>query len=138
MGERRHERNPVSLQSRETVENPPGVFRTTLAYNDQVMVCHFRLKEGAIIPLHSHPAAQNGYVIRGRIRFLTEDGGFLAEEGHGYAFDPHEKHGVEVLCASEVIECFAPKRLEYEPKKDLESILPHGAGGDANQPRTGV
>ena len=112
-----HEQNPVSLSNRETVENPPGICRTTMAFNDQVMLCHFRMKEGARIPLHNHPAAQNGYVVSGKIRFITEEGGFVAEEGSGYVFDPLEKHGAEVLSDAEVIECFAPKRPEYEPSK---------------------
>jgi quercetin dioxygenase-like cupin family protein len=116
MAETKHERNPVFLKDRTTVEGPEGIHRTTIAFNEQVMLCHFRMKAGASIPLHSHPAAQNGYVVSGRIRFLTEDGGFVAEEGSGYVFDPHERHGAEVLGDAEVIECFAPKRPEYEPE----------------------
>jgi quercetin dioxygenase-like cupin family protein len=96
------------------VENPSGVFRATLAYNDHIMVCHYTMKKGARIPLHSHAAAQNGYVIRGRLRMTKETGdGFVAEAGTGYCFAPEEKHGAEVIEDSEVIECFAPMRPEY-------------------------
>jgi quercetin dioxygenase-like cupin family protein len=115
MTEYKHERNPVLRKDRQAAEGPEGIRRTTIAFNEQTMLCHFQMKEGARIPLHSHPAAQNGYVVSGKIKFLTEDGGFVAEEGSGYVFDPHEKHGAEVLCDAEVIECFAPKRPEYEP-----------------------
>jgi len=108
--------NPVVRHDRTTVENPPGIYRTTMAYNDQTMLCHFQMKAGAQIPLHHHPAVQNGYVIRGRVRFLREDGSsFLAEAGSGYVFGPDEPHGATVLDDAEVIECFAPKRPEYEP-----------------------
>jgi quercetin dioxygenase-like cupin family protein len=108
--------NPISLQDREAVENPPGVFRTTLAYNDQTMLCHFRMKAGARIPLHHHPAVQNGYAIQGKIQFFGEDGpSFIAEGGCGYVFGANEPHGAEVLSDAEVIECFSPKRPEYEP-----------------------
>ena len=110
------EKNPISLQDREAVENPPGITRTTLAYNDQTMLCHFKMIKGARIPLHHHPAVQNGYVIKGKLRFLAKDGpGFIASKGCGYAFGPNEPHGAEVLSDAEVIECFAPKRPEYEP-----------------------
>ena len=55
-------------------------------------------------------------MIKGKLRFLAEDGpGFIASEGCGYAFGPDEPHGAEVLSDAEVIECFAPKRPEYEP-----------------------
>jgi quercetin dioxygenase-like cupin family protein len=98
----------------KTVENPPGIFRTTMSYNAQVMLGHFRMTKGAQVPLHSHPAAQNGYVISGRVRFLKEGGeAFVAVAGTGYCFGPDEKHGAEVLEESEVIECFAPMRPEY-------------------------
>jgi len=96
------------------VENPAGIVRATLAYNDQIMVCHFTMKQNAMVPLHSHDAAQNGYVIRGRLRMTREGGeGFVAEAGTGYCFAPREKHGAEVLEDSEVIECFAPMRPDY-------------------------
>ncbi len=108
--------NPISLESRAVVESLPGVWRTTLAFNDETMLCHFRMKKGARIPLHHHPAVQNGFVIQGRLRFFLEDGsGFVAETGCGYVFGSNEPHGAEVLSDAEVIECFAPKRPEYEP-----------------------
>lgn len=110
------EPNPVVRIDRPTIENPPGIFRTTIAYNDETMLCHFQMKAGAQIPLHHHPAVQNGYVIRGRVQFIQEDGsGFIAEAGSGYVFGSDEPHGATVLEDAEVIECFAPQRPEYAP-----------------------
>ncbi len=108
------QRNLCSKQELESVENPPGIRRTTMAFNDQTMLCHFIMKKGAEIPLHNHEAAQNGYVISGKVRFAKKDEeGFVAEPGTGYAFAPWEHHGAEVLEDAEVIECFAPVRPEY-------------------------
>jgi quercetin dioxygenase-like cupin family protein len=107
-------RKHAHLDKQETVENPPGIFRTTLAFNDATMMCHFSMKPGAKIPLHNHEAVQNGYMIRGKIKFNLEGGqSFMAEAGSGYVFAPHEYHGAEVLEESEVIECFSPMRPEY-------------------------
>jgi quercetin dioxygenase-like cupin family protein len=90
------------------VENPPGILRTTIAYNDKLMLCHFVLKKGARVPFHGHPAAQNGYLVQGKLRMLWEDGReFIAEPGSGWCFDSNED--------SEAIECFAPSRPEYMP-----------------------
>ena len=98
----------------EAVENPPGIRRTTMAYNAQIMLCHLAMTAGAKIPLHHHPAVQSGYVVSGRVKFLKEDGATLvAEAGTGYAFGPDETHGAEVLEDAEVVECFAPIRPEY-------------------------
>jgi quercetin dioxygenase-like cupin family protein len=99
-----------------SVENPPGILRTTIAYNDQLMLCHFTLKKGVRVPFHNHPASQNGYLISGRLRMLWEDGReFVAEPGGGWCFGPSERHGAEALEDCEAIECFAPSRPEYEP-----------------------
>ena len=99
------------LRSRE---NPPGIHRTTLAYSDDVMLCHFRMLKGAKIPLHSHPQVQTGYVVSGRVSFKRADGSsFEAGPGTSYVFDSREEHGAEVLEDAEVIEVFAPVRPEY-------------------------
>lgn len=98
----------------KTVEGPEGIFRTTLSYNPQIMLCHFNMKKGAKIPLHDHEAVQDGYVVSGKIRFQKGDGSrFVAEPGSSYVFNSHEAHGAEILEDAEVIECFAPIRPEY-------------------------
>ena len=98
----------------QTVEYPSGILRTTMAFNKDLMLCHFILKPGAEIPQHSHDAVQNGYVIRGKVKFILGDGSsFTAEAGTGYVFDSQQQHGAEVLEETEAIECFAPMRPEY-------------------------
>jgi quercetin dioxygenase-like cupin family protein len=96
------------------VEGTPGIFRTTMAWNAATMLCHFVMNKGALVALHHHPAAQNGYLISGRVKFRRGDGTtFDAVPGTGYCFAPDEEHGAEVLEQSEVIECFSPMREEY-------------------------
>ena len=96
------------------VEMLPGIFRTTLAYNGVLMLCHFSMKKGASIPLHNHKAVQNGYVIKGKVRFFTkENDSIIVEPGSSYVFDSDEYHGSEVLEDTELIECFSPIRPEY-------------------------
>lgn len=64
--------------------------------------------------LHSHVAAQSGYIIKGRIEFYIKVGGsFIAEAGCGYSFDYEEFHGSVALEDTEFIESFAPMRSEY-------------------------
>lgn len=98
------------------IENPPGVVRKTLAYNDEAMLCHFMLAKGARIPLHSHRASQIGYVVSGRARFLAENPADEFEVGAGdsYVFDAFQKHGAVALEPTEYIETFVPVRDEYK------------------------
>ncbi len=102
----------------EPVENPVGIFRTTMAYNEQLMLCHFLLKKGARVPIHRHEAAQNGYLVSGRLRLVWDDGReFLAEPGSGWCFPSNVPHGAEAMEESEAIECFVPLRPEYLPRE---------------------
>jgi quercetin dioxygenase-like cupin family protein len=97
-----------------TVEGPAGIFRTTMAFDAQTMMCHFRLTRGSRIPMHSHAAVQNGYMVSGRMKFTLEDGKtFEALPGTGWCFASMEGHAAEVLEDSEVIECFSPMRADY-------------------------
>ena len=102
------------LYKRRKVEMLPGIFRTTMSYNETSMLCYFHFKKGATIPLHKHEAVQNGFVIKGRVKFLMgEEQSFVVEDGDGYIFASNESHGSEVLEDTELIECFTPMRLEY-------------------------
>ena len=60
----------TGLKEGKKVEIFPGIFRTTMSYNEASMLCYFTLKKGTSIPLHQHEAVQNGFVIRGKVRFL--------------------------------------------------------------------
>lgn len=93
-----------------------GILRKTLAYNDEVMLCHFTMSKGASIPLHNHRASQVGYVISGSLKFLGRQDGdtFLVQGGDSYVFDPHKFHGCEVQENSELVEVFSPTREEYK------------------------
>ena len=105
-----------SLLLGKPVENPDGVVRKTLAYSEDVMLCHFHLKKGAHIPLHSHRAVQIGYVISGSVTFLCEDPSreIVLQAGESYVFDSHERHGAVALKDSEVIDVFSPAREDYK------------------------
>ena len=107
-------KGPINKQDVNNVEMLEGIYRKTLAYNNQLMSCFFILEKDAEIPLHEHEAHQIGYVIKGKIKFLTEKGDFIAEEGDSYVFDSNEKHGAKMIEYSEVIEIFSPTREEYK------------------------
>jgi len=108
-------KGPVNKDNIQKVKALDGIYRKTMAYNDSVMLCFFDLEKNAEIPLHDHEAHQIGYVVSGKIQFITETrGDFLAQEGDSYVFDSREKHGARVLETAEVIEVFCPTRDEYK------------------------
>jgi len=106
-------RNPININSVEEKEMIKGIFRSTLAYSKNAMLCHFKLLKNSKIPLHDHPNIQIGYVINGKIQFITENSEFTASIGDSYVFKANEKHGADVKEDSQIIEVFTPYREEY-------------------------
>ena len=114
MRDKNKNRKSAELNNLKAVEKPAGIFRTTLSFQEHSMLCHFKMTRGSAIPLHNHESVQHGYVLRGKLRFLLNEGkSFIATPGTSYVFDPWEHHGAEVLEDSEVIEFFTPMRPEY-------------------------
>lgn len=105
--------NPINKKTVKAIEALPGIFRRTLTYNDNVMLCHFEMKKGSQIPLHQHVHVQDGYCIAGKVRFFTKTGEFIVTAGDSYIFDSNEAHGAEILENSDVVEIFTPCRIEY-------------------------
>jgi quercetin dioxygenase-like cupin family protein len=104
-------RNKVDVQPIKFLE---GVYRKTLVYDNSLMLCHFTLEKNAEISLHNHKEYQICYVIKGKLRFITENHEFIAKEGDSHIFDSNEKHGALVLEDSEVVDVFNPAREDYK------------------------
>lgn len=103
-----------SIREVSPIELRPGIHRKTLVYNDMNMLCHFHLTKGAKLELHSHEAAQLGYVLSGKVEFFKEDGStFIAVAGTAYLFQSWEKHGTIVHEDTDFVEYFSPSRPEY-------------------------
>ena len=104
----------VSKNSVDSVEILHGIYRQTLTYNKNMMLCYFNLIKGSRIPLHSHKEHQIGYVLKGKLKFITENGEFIAKEGDSYVFDSNEKHGAVIFEDTDVIDVFSPAREDYK------------------------
>ena len=108
--------NPVNKKDTAPKEGPEGIFRRTLAFNKDAMLCNFSMKKDAEIPLHNHIHSQIGYVISGKLEFRTKSSSFKVQAGDSYVFGSNEKHGALILEDCEVIEVFTPCREKYKPE----------------------
>ncbi len=107
-------KGPINKENVEKVKALEGIYRKTLVYDNNVMLCFFVLEKDAVVPLHEHEAHQIGYVLKGKIKFMTETREFIAKEGDSYLFDSNEKHSAELLEYTEIIEVFNPTRDDYK------------------------
>ena len=95
---------------REPVE---GIQLKTLAYGKNTHLCEFKLKKGSVLPAHSHPHEQTGYLVSGSMKFRIGDEEFHSSPGDSWSITGGMEHAVEVLEDSLVIEVFSPLREEY-------------------------
>ena len=92
-----------------------GVTYKTLAYGIKTSLSEFRLEKDSVIPIHSHPHEQTGYMISGRMTFTIDAEIYNAGPGDGWCIPSNVEHGVEVHEDSVVIEVFSPVREDYLP-----------------------
>src|SRR5688572_13237839 len=95
------------------VEMVPGVIRRTIAHGDKTSLHELHIAKDAVVPLHTHPHEQTGYVASGRVVF--ELGGEKRElkAGDGYCVPGDVPHGVVALEDSVCVDIFSPVREEY-------------------------
>ena len=101
----RDEANPVEML--------PGVVRRTLNEGERTMLCEIALAKGSVVPLHTHPHEQIGYLSRGRIIFRIGDEERELREGDSWCVPSNVPHMVTTLEDSVAIDIFSPPRDEY-------------------------
>ncbi len=95
----------------------PGINQKTPVHGEKMLLAEFRLAADAVLPLHSHPHEQIGYLVAGRLRFTIGDEVTLVAAGDSWCVPSGVEHGVEVLEDAVVVEVFSPPREDYLPGK---------------------
>ena len=95
------------------VEMFPGVVRRTITDGERLMLIEGTMDEGAVVPLHTHPHEQTGYLVSGR--FLFELGDEKRELGPGdcWLVPSNVPHNVTALEDSVFNDIISPPREEY-------------------------
>ncbi|MEN6553835.1 MAG: cupin domain-containing protein [Methanobacterium sp.] len=107
--------------------------RKTLVYGDNTLLTEFKLEKGKILPAHSHPEEQTGYLVSGHIILTINGERHEMKPGDSWAipgdlqifnlqtpkihriFDGAE-HGAETIEDSVAVEIFSPVRDDYIPE----------------------
>ena len=99
--------------SARPVEMFSGVVRRTLTDGDRMMLIEVTLEAGAVVPSHTHPHEQTGYLISGRMRFEVGDETRDLSPGDCWLVPGGAPHQVTALEPCLVIDVFSPPRDEY-------------------------
>jgi quercetin dioxygenase-like cupin family protein len=103
----------VSYERASPVEMLPGVTRRTLTDGDKMMLCEIRMDKGAVVPLHTHPHEQTGYLVSGRCRFQIGEEVRELSAGDCWMVPSGAEHEATALEDSVFIDVFSPSREEY-------------------------
>jgi quercetin dioxygenase-like cupin family protein len=90
-----------------------GIRIKTLCYGDSMLMTEFLLQKGAILPGHSHPNEQTGYLVKGKFRLFIGDAVRDLIPGDSWNIAKDIKHQAEILEDSVAIEVFSPAREDY-------------------------
>jgi quercetin dioxygenase-like cupin family protein len=91
----------------------PGVVRRTLNSGDKTTLIEVALDTGAVVPAHTHPHEQIGYVASGRVRFVIDGTARELAAGDSYLVPGGATHEVTALERAICIDVFSPIREEY-------------------------
>ena len=93
----------------------PGIRQKTLVHGAKTLMVEFLLDKGALLPSHSHPHEQTGYLVSGRINLVIEGKVNPVHPGDSWCIAGGEEHRAEILEDAVAIEVFAPVREDYLP-----------------------
>lgn len=90
-----------------------GSSRKTLGWGERTLLSEVTLEKHGVVPLHSHPHEQIGYVVRGAIEFTLGDRVVVLRAGESYVIPGNLPHACHALEDSLAIDIFSPVREEY-------------------------
>lgn len=99
----------VEVESTEAVD---GVHLKLLAGGTEANVQHFTVEPDAVVPEHSHPHEQVGYLLDGALTFEVGGETLLVEAGDSYVIPGDEAHSAhnDADVPAVGLDVFAPPR----------------------------
>lgn len=102
----------VSYDEQVAVEAVENVHLTQLAAGDRTSIQTFEVEPGALVPEHSHPHEQCGFVFEGTATFLVDGEEIVIGPNDSYVIPGDEPHAVENRGDTPVfgVDVFSPPR----------------------------
>ncbi len=94
-----------------------GIEQKTLVYGKKTLMVEFLLKKGSLLPLHSHPHEQTGYLVKGNIILTIGGEKYDVKPGDSWTIPGGVEHKADIIEDSVAVEVFSPVREDYLPKE---------------------
>ena len=92
-----------------------GIEMKTIVYGDKSNLTRFHLKAGSLLPSHSHPHEQTGFLISGKMELSIDGDIFQVDPGDCWSIKGGVEHSAKVFKDAVAIEVFSPLREDYLP-----------------------
>lgn len=92
-----------------------GIEMKPLVFGEKTLLTRFHLKKDSMLPFHSHPHEQTGFMISGKMYLYIGESKFLVEPGDSWCIQGGIDHKAEILEDSVAVEVFSPVREDYLP-----------------------
>src|SRR5512137_1689053 len=89
------------------------ITRKTLVYGAKTLMTEFRLEKGAVLPKHSHPHEQTGYLVAGRMDLTIGSEIYAVKPGDSWCIPGGTDHQALAHEDSVAVEVFSPVREDY-------------------------
>ncbi len=100
-----------SLNDEKKWKSLEGNQKNRIVHMDNTTVIFFQAPKGLITPLdHVHSNEQVTYLAKGKLKIVIGDKEKIIEANEGYMVPPNEKHHIEVIEDSLIVDFFSPKR----------------------------
>lgn len=93
----------------------PGIEMKTLVHGEKTLMVEFFLEKDSMLPVHSHPHEQTGYLVSGHIRLQIGPERLDVLPGDSWCIPGDLEHSAEIVADSVAIEVFSPVREDYLP-----------------------
>ena len=85
---------------------------------EKAMVARILLKQGCVVPEHSHHNEQIALILSGALEFIVAGEPVIVRAGELLVIPPHVPHSATALEDTEDIDFFAPPRQDWIEKTD--------------------
>jgi len=107
----------IHYETTRAVDMLPGVVRRTMTDGERMMLILVTIAKGSVVPSHTHPHEQTGYLVSGRMEFKLGKEKVEMEAGDSWLVPPDVPHEVKALEDCTIIDVFSPPREDY---RDVE------------------
>lgn len=90
-----------------------GVNFDLLAEGHASMMTLMHYTVASVIPFHSHPNEQIGYILSGKVRVITRETKIELGAGDSYAIPASIEHSIEIIENAKELQVFSPPRPEF-------------------------